>query len=210
MEDYYKVLGVSKTATSDELKKAYRKLALEHHPDRGGDDKEFKKINEAYQVLSDPQKRARYDQFGSAGASGPSAGGYGGFEGSDFGGAQGFDFSGFGFGGGGLGDIFESFFEDAYSTVQAQIEISPAQAVLGDKMTLQVGKETIDLDIPAGVSDGTQFRVKGKGRATKRGGKGDLILQIRIKMPSRFTKEQKELWEKLKESESSKGSWWRG
>lgn len=203
MEDYYKILGVSKTATNDEIKKAYRKLALEHHPDRGGDDKEFKKINEAYQVLSDPQKRAQFDQFGRTGSNGPSGqGGYSGFEG--FGG-QGFDFSGFG--GGGLGDIFESFFEDAFSTVQAQVDISPAQAVLGDKIKLQVGKETVDLDIPAGVPDGTQFRARGKGRATRKG-KGDLILQIHIKMPSRLSKEQKELWEKLKATDSDKKSWW--
>jgi len=68
--DYYDILGVSKSASSDEIKKAYRKKALEHHPDRGGDQAEFKKINEAYQILSDPQKRTQYDQFGKAGFSG--------------------------------------------------------------------------------------------------------------------------------------------
>ncbi|PIT97193.1 hypothetical protein COT77_02910 [Candidatus Berkelbacteria bacterium CG10_big_fil_rev_8_21_14_0_10_41_12] len=217
MEDYYKILGVSKNASSDEIKKAYRKLAMQHHPDRGGEDKEFKKINEAYQILSDPQKRAQYDQFGRVGDMGGSGGGYDGFgdQGNPFSGFEGFssqdrpsgfDFSGFGFSGG-LGDIFETFFSDAFSTVQAQIEITPAQAVLGDKLKVQMGKETIDVEIPAGVQDGTQFRVRGKGKESKRG-RGDLILQIKIKMPNRLTNEQRELWEKLHESENQKKTWW--
>jgi molecular chaperone DnaJ len=99
--DYYDILGVSKSATADEIKRAYRKLAMEHHPDRhGGDDKQFKEISEAYETLKDDQKRAAYDQFGHAGAQGnPFGGGGGGQYGNPFGGAQGaqgfegFDFS---------------------------------------------------------------------------------------------------------------------
>ncbi len=111
-KDYYKILGVDKSASQDELKKAYRKLAHEHHPDKnGGNDTKFKEVTEAYSVLGDAQKRQQYDQFGSAG---PGAGGFGGGQG----GFGGFDFSGFqqGFGGadGGvefdLGDIFGSMF----------------------------------------------------------------------------------------------------
>ena len=64
-KDYYKILGVEKNATQDELKKAFRKLAMKHHPDKGGDEAKFKELNEAYQVLGDKDKRQRYDQFGS-------------------------------------------------------------------------------------------------------------------------------------------------
>lgn len=108
MKDYYKTLGVEKSASQDEIKKAFRKLALEHHPDKtGGKDEKFKEVNEAYSVLSDTQKRQQYDTFGSAG---PNMGG--GPQGA--GGFGGFDFSGFQQGQGDiefdLGDIFGSFF----------------------------------------------------------------------------------------------------
>lgn len=106
MKDYYKILGVEKGASADDIKKAYRKLAHQHHPDKaGGDEAKFKEINEAYQVLSDAEKRKRYDQFGTAdgfpgfgGGSGPFGGFDVRFEGQNFG-----DF-------GDLGDIFETFF----------------------------------------------------------------------------------------------------
>lgn len=102
-KDYYEILGIQKGASDDEIKKAFRKLALQYHPDRNAGDKEaeekFKEINEAYQVLSDPQKRSQYDQFGTADFNG------GGFEGG------GFDFSDFG----GFGDIFDSFFGGGFS-----------------------------------------------------------------------------------------------
>jgi molecular chaperone DnaJ len=95
--DYYEVLGVSKSATADEIKRAYRKQAMEHHPDKhGGDDAKFKELGEAYDTLKDPQKRAGYDQFGHAGAQGnPFGGGGGGQAGQGYGG--GFDFNGAGF-----------------------------------------------------------------------------------------------------------------
>ncbi|HMR73111.1 MAG TPA: DnaJ domain-containing protein, partial [Candidatus Saccharibacteria bacterium] len=108
--DYYEVLGVGKNASDDEIKKAFRKAAVQHHPDKeGGDEEKFKEINEAYEVLKDKQKRQRYDQFGHAGVSGASGGGYSGgnpFEG--FGG-QGQN-THFDFGDGGFGDLFSSFF----------------------------------------------------------------------------------------------------
>jgi molecular chaperone DnaJ len=110
-KDYYTILGVSKTATEDEIKKAYRKLAHQYHPDKtGGDDKKFKEINEAYQVLSDKNKRSQYDRFGTAepmggfGAGGPGFGAqWGGF-------GQGFDPSQFG-NMNDFGDVMESIFE---------------------------------------------------------------------------------------------------
>src|SRR5664279_3478629 len=94
--DYYDTLGVSKGATADEVKKAYRKLAMEHHPDKhGGDDAKFKELGEAYDVLKDPSKRAGYDQYGHAGAQSNPFGGGGGAAGQSYGG--GFDFNGAGF-----------------------------------------------------------------------------------------------------------------
>jgi len=208
--DYYDILGVSKSASSDEIKKAYRKKALEHHPDRGGDQAEFKKINEAYQILSDPQKRTQYDQFGKAGFSGNGSSSYGPSGSSQgFGGFGGFSEGfGFDFGGGGLGDIFGDFFSQALSTVQAQVEITPAQAVVGDEIAISVGGEKLEFDIPPGTQDGAQFRFKGKGRQMRNGQRGDLIIEIRIKIPNRLNKEQKELWEKLRQAERGKKSWW--
>lgn len=105
--DYYEVLGVGKSASADEIKKAFRQAAVKHHPDKeGGDEAKFKEINEAYDVLKDTQKRQRYDQFGHAGVGG--SGGGGGYGGNPFEGFQGqnvnFDF------GEGLGDIFGQFF----------------------------------------------------------------------------------------------------
>lgn len=112
-KDYYKILGIPKSATSDEIKRAYKKLAVKYHPDvnkEAGAEAKFKEINEAYQVLSNPQKKANYDQFGSADFAG-SQGGFGGFSGNQ--GFGGFDFPGFQNGGGnfgGIDDIFDVFF----------------------------------------------------------------------------------------------------
>jgi len=115
MSDYYKILGIHKGASEEDVKKAFRKLAHKYHPDKGGDEKKFKEINEAYQVLSNKEKRAQYDQFGQVFSGGGSAG-QGGFGGWPFGGAQSgpfgevrFDFDSGDLGD--LGDIFDVFFE---------------------------------------------------------------------------------------------------
>lgn len=137
--DYYEVLGVKKDASADEVKKAFRRAAIEHHPDRGGDEAKFKEINEAYEVLKDSEKRKRYDQFGHAGVGGsggnPFGGGFGG---------QGQNVN-FDFGDMGLGDIFSSFFGGGASggsqsrksrgrDVEAIVEISFDEAVFGTQV----------------------------------------------------------------------------
>src|SRR3989338_8538211 len=110
MKDYYKILGVNKNASEEEIKKAFSKLAHVHHPDKsGGNEAKFKEASEAYTVLSDKKKRAQYDTFGSAGSQGGQGSGGAGFDPSGFG----FDFSGFGNAGfdtGDLGDILSSIF----------------------------------------------------------------------------------------------------
>ncbi|RWZ78068.1 MAG: molecular chaperone DnaJ [Candidatus Chaera renei] len=149
--DYYEVLGVGKSASADEIKKAYRRLAVRYHPDKqGGDEARFKEINEAYEVLKDPSKRQRYDQFGHAGVgSGGSAGGP--FEGfGDFG-RQGQNIH-FDFGDLGLGDIFSSFFGRDFSSsggqrregkprgrdVAVDIELGFEEAIFGGERTLRL------------------------------------------------------------------------
>jgi molecular chaperone DnaJ len=145
--DYYEVLGVGKDASADEIKKAFRKAAVEHHPDRGGDEVKFKEINEAYEVLKDAEKRKRYDQFGHAGVGGASGSPFG----AGFGG-QGQNIN-FDFGDLGLGDIFSSFFGGGFDTgqnrrrqargrdVQAEVEISFEQAVFGAEADLNLTLE---------------------------------------------------------------------
>lgn len=141
--DYYEVLGIHKDASADEIKKAFRKLAIKYHPDKeGGDEAKFKEANEAYEVLKDQQKRQRYDQFGHAGVGGAGGGGapFEGFQGFN---GQGFEFN---FGDGGLGDIFGSFFGGQSQQrgprrgrdVETTIELSFEDAVFGTERTLHV------------------------------------------------------------------------
>jgi DnaJ-class molecular chaperone len=176
--DYYQVLGVSKSATADEIKKAYRKKALEFHPDRNkGKDAEgkFKEVTKAYEVLSDSSKRQTYDQFGAAafeqggptgqGAGGP-FGGFGGQQGpfsytySTGGGAQGFDFGG----GSDPFDIFEQFFGGANPFGRQQrrstysLNISFMEAIKGVTKKVQLDGKTQTIKIPAGVDNDSRIR----------------------------------------------------
>lgn len=152
--DYYEVLGIQKDASADEIKKAFRKLAVKYHPDKdGGDEAKFKEANEAYEVLKDQQKRQRYDQFGHAGVGGAAGGGYGG--GSPFEGFQGFGGQGqsfeFNFGDGGLGDIFGSFFGGGSSQqgaarghdVETSMTLTFEEAVFGVEKTLSLTLEDV-------------------------------------------------------------------
>lgn len=153
-EDYYKILELEKNASEAEIKRAYRKLAHQYHPDKsGGDEKKFKEVSEAYQVLSDPEKRKQYDQFGhtfdyqsAAGGQGQGQG-FGGFDYSGFGGQQGveFDFSN-------LGDIFDVFFGSEGRTreargrdIERRIEINFEEAVQGASLPIELEKNIVCL-----------------------------------------------------------------
>lgn len=178
--DYYKILGVDKSASDDEIKKAYRKLAHKYHPDKaGGDEKKFKEINEAYQVLSDKTKRAQYDQFGQTfdqrGAGGQGFGGFdfGGFQG--FGQNQGFDFQDFGF-----EDIFSNIFGGGGTRQQARrgkdiqidLEISFEEMVKGTRKTISLYKNVVcDVCQGTGAEPGSKKETcptcKGSGQIRK-------------------------------------------
>jgi molecular chaperone DnaJ len=154
--DYYDVLGVGKSASADEIKKAFRKAAIEHHPDRGGDEAKFKEVNEAYEVLKDDKKRQRYDQFGHAGVGGNGGGDpFGGFSGGQSaGGGANFDFGDLGF-----GDIFNSFFGGGRQQsgrvrrgrdVETEMVVSFEDAVFGTEAELN-----LVMDVPCGHCKGT-------------------------------------------------------
>lgn len=146
MKDYYQILGVNKQASKDEIKKAFRTLAHQHHPDKkGGDDAKFKEINEAYSVLSDDKKRQQYDTYGSAGPAGGFGGGNGGFDGFDFsqftqGGNGGFEFD--------FGDIFGDVFGGGGRKqktkrgrdISIDIELSFEDSVFGTERTVLLNK----------------------------------------------------------------------
>ena len=153
--DYYEVLGVGKSASADEIKKAFRRAAIENHPDKGGNEEKFKEINEAYEVLKDDSKRKRYDQFGHAGvgSGASSAGGpFGGFDFGGFGAGTGQEYH-FDFGDLGLGDILGSFFtggtggrrgrQNRGQDVETDIEVTFEQAIFGTEVELSLNLEDV-------------------------------------------------------------------
>ena len=205
-KDYYKVLGVGTTATPEEIKKAYRKLAFKHHPDKAKGNKaaeeEFKEINEANEVLSDPEKRKKYDQFGADWKHYEEAGAQpGGFDWSKYATSQGgqahrmsreeFDET---FADEGVGDLFELLFgqrggqkRGSRNTavkgedLDAETTLSLEEAYHGSTRLIQLHGQTIRVTIKPGIADMQVLRVAGKGRAGRNGGpNGDLYLTIKI------------------------------
>jgi molecular chaperone DnaJ len=195
-KDYYELLGVKKTASEDEIKKAYRSLAKKYHPDKNKGNKEaenkFKEISEAYAVLSDKEKREQYDRMGREAFSFGGAGGggnpFGGFDFSEFtnraraGGPRGKRGSS-----GGFTDIFSDLFggggfEQGPSRgedIQAELTIPFRDAVLGTTMDLSVNGSHIKVKIPVGVRDGQTIRLRGKGNPGSAGA-GDLNVLIHV------------------------------
>jgi len=222
-KDYYQILGLSRSASPEEIKKAYRKLAQKYHPDRNPGNKEsenkFKEINEAYQVLSDSQKKAQYDQFGFVG--GPGAGAHpggapGGYSYYTQGTMPDFEFTiedlltGFGRkgkskrGSSRLGDIFGEVFGSQESGPEMEFEMEPGDleaileidfmdALKGGIRTLQINQENITVRIPAGVRDGGRLRIAGKGKQARRGKRGDLYVRIRVRPHQYFRRENNDL-----------------
>ncbi|MBN9383996.1 MAG: DnaJ domain-containing protein [Chitinophagaceae bacterium] len=229
--DYYKILGVNKNATQDEIRAAYRKLARKHHPDLNPNDKEankkFQQINEANEVLSDPDKRKKYDQYGkdwqhaeafekaqqSAGSKSrrsqgqgaySSGGGFDGFSGG-FGGSSSFE------GGGEFSDFFESLFGRGNSSgtsrsrnrfrgqdLQAELHLTLTDAYRTHQQVLTVNGKNIRITIPAGVENGQIIKLKGHGSpGINDGPDGDLYITFVIEEDPRFRREGNDLYEKF-------------
>jgi molecular chaperone DnaJ len=274
-KDYYEILGVNKGATKDEIKKAFYKLAHKYHPDKKeGDEKKFKEVNEAYQTLSDDDKRSKYDQFGPqyANMGGGQGGGFGGFEGFDF--SQGFGNGSAEFDFGNLNDIFGDFFGGGMGRAQArrgrdistEIQISFSESIFGVNRKILITKtsscqtcsgsgakvgtkmetcktcngqgkireakrtilgtisstkvcdhclgsgelpkevcekckgkgverreEEISIAVPAGIRDGEMIRMTGHGEAMSRGTTGDLYIKINVAPHPVFKREGNDL-----------------
>jgi curved DNA-binding protein len=195
--DYYSILGVDKKASAEEIKKAFRKLAVKYHPDKTAGDKaaedKFKQVNEAYDVLSDAEKRKKYDALGEnwkyydqAQAAGGQyaygdAGAYGRFRPEDFAGGSEGDFS----------DFFSQFFgrgggksggrARTGGDFQASLTISLEEAFHGVTKTININGQAINLKLKPGIADGQTLRLKGRGSPGSNGGPaGDLLLTIQI------------------------------
>ncbi|MCW1360393.1 DnaJ domain-containing protein [Campylobacter jejuni] len=209
----YETLGVSKNASADEIKKAYRRLARKYHPDinkEKGAEEKFKEINAAYEILSDPQKKAQYDQYGDSMFGGQSfhdfsrsaggadindilknlfGGGFGGFNSRGFGGGFKSGFGGFSNSG------FESDFEQDLN-LNTKIKIPFNTAVLGGEYSFSYQGENIKIRIPHGIKNGEKLRARGKGKKSY-GQSGDLIIQVEIEESEIYKREDDDLYQKI-------------
>ncbi|MCS7057738.1 MAG: DnaJ domain-containing protein [Meiothermus sp.] len=202
-KDYYKILGVSRDASEEEIKRAFKRLARKYHPDvnkEPGAEERFKEINEAYTVLSDPEKRRFYDTYGSAVGSGqwqgppPGQGDFGGFVGNigDF---SEFFQQLFGFGGrvrgSGFGGLADFFGAEARRRVDLELELplTLEEAYRGGEKTISVGPEQLKVRIPPGVREGQRVRLAGKG-----GDGGDLYLVVRLRPGSQMRLEGDDIY----------------
>lgn len=217
-KDYYKIMGVEKNATSEQIKRAYRKLARKYHPDVSKElnaEEKFKELQEAHEVLKDPEKRKAYDQLGSAWQGGQEFRPPPGWS------TQGMHFEAGDFGGGQFSDFFESLFGGGFARqrrpqdfaqrgddLRTKIEISLEEAYRGFEPTIslkipelnQKGQlvntlKSLRIKIPAGVIDGQQMRLAGQGGEGTHGApKGDLYIEIHIKPHRYFSVEEQDLY----------------
>ncbi|WP_028900373.1 DnaJ domain-containing protein [Prevotella sp. HJM029] len=219
--DYYKILGVDKNIPQKDVRAAYRKRAKLFHPDLHPNDPKakakFQALNEAYDVISDPEKRAKYDQYGEKwqqadtfqGQAGGNAGG------NPF---EGFDFSGYGEGGGGFSSFFQDLFGGGahfrtsgfgYGTqgrpdsgqMEAKVNIDLYTALLGGEITIQLSNgQKLKLKVKPETQNGTKVRVRGKGYNRGDGTFGDLIINYQVKLPTGLNERQKQLLREMQQA----------
>lgn len=218
--DYYSILGLSKNASADDIKKAYRKLARKYHPDVNPNNEEahakFQQVNEANEVLSDPEKRKKYDAYGEnwkhaeeyekARQQQTQNGGFADFGGGNY---QYEGFAGSDFGNGGFSDFFENLFGGGSSgrtggrrsagfkgnDYNAELHLSLRDAAQTHKQTLSVNGKNIRITVPAGIADGQIIKLKGQGGAGISGGpNGDLYITFIISKDSTFTRKGNDLY----------------
>lgn len=216
--DYYKILGVDRNIPQKDVRAAYRKRAKQFHPDLHPNDPKakakFQALSEAYDVIGDPEKRKKYDQYGEQWRNAEAfenakGGGFGG--GSPF---EGFDFGSFGSGGG-----FSSFFRDLFGQgarskftggfnaernsgeMNASVNIDLYTALLGGEVIIQLSSgQKLKLKIKPGTQPGTKARLRGKGYDRGDGSFGDLIITYNVKLPTSLSEKQKELLQQMRNS----------
>ena len=216
--DYYKILGVDRNIPQKDVRAAYRKRAMQFHPDLHPNDPKakakFQALSEAYDVIGDPEKRKKYDQYGEQWRNAEAfenakGGGFGG--GSPF---EGFDFGSFGSGGG-----FSSFFRDLFGQgarskftggfnaernsgeMNANVNIDLYTALLGGEVIIQLSSgQKLKLKIKPGTQPGTKARLRGKGYDRGDGSFGDLIITYNVKLPTSLSEKQKELLQQMRNS----------
>ena len=212
-EDYYQTLGVSKTASREEIQKAYRQLARKFHPDFNQDDpkgakEKFQKVQEAFDILGNPEKRRVYDQFGVSPDQMGSGGGQGPFQWSFGGGSPGrkahFKFENLddimNMFGGGFGSVPpDDFFGAGRQSsrgrdIESTLSIPFALSITGGKADVMIGNQTVAIAIPAGISDGKKIRLSGLGETDASGASGSLLLTIRVEEHPCFTRSGNNLY----------------